>query len=218
MPLPPKPQLFIVTGSNGAGKSTLKQALLPAEFRDLDIFDGDIFYAKKSKEFYDRYKSSKEARKLADEALEAYFLELTDDYIKNQKHFAYEGHFTGAGAWKIPEKFKAAGFETHLIFCGLNNVTKSIQRVDIRVKKNGFHVPPLAISNNFYGNMEMLNKQFYLFDSIEVLDTSDNTILPICSVAGIESFTPLTDAVIPKWFKTGLPDIYKLLTPVMEDK
>ena len=47
MPLSGKPQLFIITGSNGAGKSTLKQALLPPEFGDLEIFDGDIFYTKK---------------------------------------------------------------------------------------------------------------------------------------------------------------------------
>jgi len=147
------PQLFIITGSNGAGKSTLKQALLPPEFAGLTIFDGDIFYTQKSTEFYQRYKSSKEARKLADEALEQHFIELTNQHIDAKEHFAYEGHFTGGGAWTTPQKFKDAGFQINLIFCGLNNVMKSIQRVDIRVKKNGFHVPPLAIENNFYGNI-----------------------------------------------------------------
>lgn len=70
-----KPQLFIITGSNGAGKSTYKQALFPPEFNDLPIFDGDIFYTLKSTEFYKQYKSSKEARKLAEEALEEEFLD-----------------------------------------------------------------------------------------------------------------------------------------------
>jgi len=94
----PKPQLFIITGSNGAGKSTLKQALLPTDFQKLEIFDGDIFYTKKSKEFYQLYKSSKEARKLAEEALENHFLQLIEDHIEQRQHFAYEGHFTGPGA------------------------------------------------------------------------------------------------------------------------
>jgi len=213
MPLTVKPQLFIITGSNGAGKSTLKQALLPPDFSELDIFDGDIFYTLKNTEFYRIYKSSKEARKLAEEALEDYFKILSENHIKEKKHFAYEGHFTGSGAWKVPEKFKEAGFEIHLIFCGLNNVVKSIQRVDIRVKKNGFHVPPLAIENNFYGNMEMLNKHFKMFNSIEILDTSNNTIIPICRIAGEESFTPLRNEDIPEWFKSGMSEIYKLLNP-----
>jgi len=148
-----KPQLFVITGSNGAGKSTLKQTLLPLEFRELDIFDGDIFYTKKSIEFYKKYKSDKEAKKLAQEALVEHFLKLKDDHINNGKHFAYEGHFTGEGAWETLRAFKVAGFEIHLIFCGLDKVNKSIQRVDIRVKKGGFHVPPLDIENNFYGKL-----------------------------------------------------------------
>ncbi|MDN3581016.1 zeta toxin family protein [Mucilaginibacter flavus] len=209
-----KPQLFIVTGSNGAGKSTLKQTLLPPEFSDLNIFDGDIFFTQKSTEFYKKYKSSKESRKLAEAALEEHFLDLTAQHIREKLHFAYEGHFTGAGAWKIPEKFKEAGFEIHLIFCGLNNLYKSVQRVDIRVKKGGFHVPPLAIENNFYGNMEMLNKNFKMFHSIEILDTSNNNILPVCSITQSGSFTPLSNAEIPNWFKTGLPEIYRLLVPL----
>ena len=64
-----KPKLFIITGSNGAGKSTYKQALLPAEFNTLEIFDGDIFYIKQSTAFYKINRSSKESRKLAEEAL-----------------------------------------------------------------------------------------------------------------------------------------------------
>ena len=96
MPFTDKPQLFIITGSNGAGKSTLKQALLPAAFQDLEIFDGDIFYTKKSTKFYKQFKNSKEAKRLAGEALEKHFLNLFEEHITEQKHFAYEGHFTGA--------------------------------------------------------------------------------------------------------------------------
>jgi len=208
-----KPQLFIITGSNGAGKSTLKQALLPVEYNNLEIFDGDIFYTQKSTEFYKQFGSSKEARKLANEALEEHFLKLVKDHISIGEHFAYEGHFTGDGAWAIPQKFKDAGFEIHMIFCGLNNFSKSVQRVDIRVKKGGFHVPPIAIENNFYGNMEMLNKNFKMFHSLIILDTSNNVLLPICHIFGEESFTPLSGEQIPDWFKNGLPAINKLLKP-----
>jgi len=93
--------------------------------------------------------------------------------IHKKGNFAYEGHFTGNGAWAIPKRFKEVGFEIHLIFCGLNTVIRSIQRVDMRVKKGGFHVTPLAIENNYFGNMEMLNKNYSMFDSVDLLDTSN---------------------------------------------
>ncbi|WP_316776384.1 zeta toxin family protein [Pedobacter antarcticus] len=192
MSLSVKPQLFIITGSNGAGKSTLKQALLPPEFSDLDIFDGDIFYTQKSTEFYKQHGSSKEAKKQANESLEQHFRTLITSHIANRLNFAYEGHFTGVGAWATPQQFKAAGFNIHLVFCGLKDVVKSIQRVEIRFKKGGFHVTPLDIDNNFQGNMHMLNKNFRMFDSIEVLDTSD-TILPICHLSIEGAHSPLQD-------------------------
>lgn len=210
MPSFSNPQLFIITGSNGAGKSTYRQALFPEEFHNLDIFDGDIFYSNKNTEYYKKYKSSKEARNLANEALEEHFIDLVDNHIRNQQHFAYEGHFTGPGAWKIPERFKAEGFDINLIFCGLDSVSTSIKRVEIRVRKNGFHVNPLDIENNYYGNMEMLNKYFSMFNSIEILDTS-NAILPVCSLRENEAFTPLSDENLPSWFKTYMPDIYALV-------
>lgn len=210
MPLSAKPQLFIITGSNGAGKSTLKQALLPPEFINLKIFDGDVFYTEKSAEFYKLHRSDKEARKQANEALELHFRELVANHIANKTHFAYEGHFTGQGAWQTPAKFKAAGFDIHLIFCGLKEVIKSIQRVEIRVKKGGFHVRPLDIENNFYGNMEMLEKNYMMFDSIEVIDTSD-AIFTVCHISKAGGYTPLDDEQIPEWFKKGLPNIHELI-------
>jgi len=73
-----RPQLFIITGSNGAGKSTYRQALLPAEFNTLHIFDGDIFFAQQRTAFYKINHSSKESRKLAEDALEQEFLRLAD--------------------------------------------------------------------------------------------------------------------------------------------
>lgn len=205
-----KPQLFIITGSNGAGKSTYKQALLPAEFSNLEIFDGDIFYTQKSTEFYKLNRSSKESRKLAEEALEKEFLRLVELSISQKTNFAYEGHFTGGGAWKIPERFKKEGFEIHLIFCGLNKLTRSMQRVEVRVKKGGFHVTPLAIENNYLGNMEMLDKNFIMFDSVELIDTS-NTIIPIAKIINGVPEKRVPANQLPQWIKNGMPLIFEVI-------
>ena len=169
-----------------------------------------FFIPKKSIEFYKQHGSSKEAKKQAIESLEIHFRTLIVHHITNRLHFAYEGHFTGAGAWATPQQFKDAGFDIHLIFCGLKDVVKSIQRVEIRFKKGGFHVSPLDIGNNFHGNMQMLNKNFQMFDSIEILDTSD-TILSICHLSKGRAYSLLQDKDIPHWFKEGLPELYRML-------
>ncbi|SHN45508.1 zeta toxin family protein [Chitinophaga sp. CF418] len=214
MPFSIKPKLFIVTGSNGAGKSTYRQYLLPPEFSYLDVFDGDLFYTRKSIEFYKIHGSSKEARKQAEEALEQEFLRMVDHSVTQRIHFAYEGHFTGAGAWKIPQRFKAEGFEIHLIFCGLNTVTKSIKRVDERVKEGGFHVTPLAIQNNFYGNMEMLEKNYQMFNSVEILDTSSDQILQVAKLEHGRPMFSLPADEIPEWFKNGMPKLYDIVLAI----
>jgi predicted ABC-type ATPase len=205
-----KPRLFIITGSNGAGKSTYKQTLLPAEFSSLKIFDGDIFYTQQSTAFYKKNRSSKESRKLAEEALENEFLRLVKLSISQKNNFAYEGHFTGTGAWKIPERFKREGFEIHLIFCGLNTLIRSVQRVEMRVKSGGFYVPPLAIENNYWGNMEMLDKNFGMFDSVEIIDTS-NLIIPIAKLIHGVPVSAIPSNQIPEWLKKGMPVIYKII-------
>ncbi len=205
-----KPQLFIIAGSNGAGKSTYKQALLPKGFKGLNIFDGDLYFTRQLTCFYKINRSSKESRKLAEQALEDEFFGLVELHISQQQDFAYEGHFTGKGAWQIPERFKREGYEIHLIFCGLNSLTRSVQRVNLRVKKGGFHVTPLAIENNYWGNMEMLDKNFAMFDSVEIVDTS-NTIIPIATLkSGYPSRTVPIDQ-IPIWLKQGMPVIFELL-------
>lgn len=205
-----KPQLFIITGSNGAGKSTYKQTLLPIEFTNLQIFDGDIFYTQKSIEFYKINKSSKESRKLAEEALEWEFLRLVELNISQLTSFAYEGHFTGNGAWRVPERFKENGFEIHLIFCGLNTLTRSIQRVEMRVKKGGFHVTPLAIENNYWGNMEMLDKNFKMFDSVELIDTSGKMI-PVAKFLNGNIEQSVAIDQVPDWLRNGMPVIFELI-------
>ena len=171
---------------------------MPIDFNSLEIVDGDIYYTKQSTAFYKQTRSSKESGKLAEEALEIEFLRLVELRISRRESFAYEGHFTGKGAWQIPERFKQQGFEIHLIFCGLNTVKQSVQRVDMRVKKGGFHVSPLAIENNYWGNMEMLDKNFSMFDSVEIIDTSNF----LTFIAKIESGEMVTAISLRDCLKT----------------
>lgn len=77
----------------------------------------------------------------------------------------------------------------------------------MRVKKGGFHVTPLAIENNYWGNMEMLDKNFEMFDSVELIDTS-NLIVPVCTLEFGKVTKSIQVNLIPRWVQKGMPLIY----------
>jgi predicted ABC-type ATPase len=80
----------------------------------------------------------------------------------------------------------------------------------MRVKKGGFHVPPLAIENNYWGNMEMLDKNFPMFDSVELIDTS----LKMISIAKLLNGNvgrSIPPDQVPEWLKSGMPIMFELI-------
>jgi predicted ABC-type ATPase len=80
----------------------------------------------------------------------------------------------------------------------------------MRVKKGGFHVTPLAIGNNYFGNMEMLDKNFAMFDSVELMDTS-NLIIPIAKLESGVPASAVPSDQIPAWLKKNMPVIFKAI-------
>jgi predicted ABC-type ATPase len=52
------------------------------------------------------------------------------------------------------------GYFVNMIFFGLNDTRESQLRVLERVKDGGHNVPRLMLENNFYGNLDQLNRTF----------------------------------------------------------
>jgi len=66
------------------------------------------------------------------------------------------------------------------------------------------------MENNYWGNMEMLNKNFKMFDSIELIDTS-NSIMPVCKLSLGKIVSSVSYDQIPTWLKAGMSEIYKVI-------
>jgi predicted ABC-type ATPase len=134
---------------------------------------------------------------------------LVEEAIGNKKDFAYEGHFTEDSSWNVPKLFKEQDYEIHFIFFGLNNTDESELRVLERVKDGGHHVPRLMIENNFYGNLEQLNRNFSILNFLTIFDTS--TLKPLLLVETVNSKLALTLPLekLPDWFRSYLPEILK---------
>jgi predicted ABC-type ATPase len=206
------PLLYIITGSNGAGKSSIGPDYVPEHLSDA-IFDGDKLFMQKRSEFWQNgIKSHKECKKLAAEVVQTTFDRLVEIALRNNIDFAYEGHFTNDATWGIPQKFKEAGYDIHLIFFGLTDIALSETRVIGRAKEGGHYVDPLTLSSNFYGNLEKLDKYFSIFDSVTLIDTSAFEHIGLAIMERGVCVSAVPQSELPEWFTTNLPIITKTLT------
>lgn len=152
-------------------------------------------------------RANKEAKRLALQFVEETFDNLVERAILMQSDFAYEGHFTNEATWDIPRRFKAAGYSIHMIFFGLTNTNLSEIRVVARSKEGGHYVDPTTVAANFYGNLEKLNTHFAIFDSLQIIDTSEteHTILVAFVNGKVES--AISSQLLPAWFQRYLPTL-----------
>jgi predicted ABC-type ATPase len=149
----------------------------------------------------------KEARKLAFAFVEKTFDQLVAEALAHPTDFVYEGHFTNEATWDIPKRFKASGFTIHMIYFGLANTNLSELRVVDRTKEGGHYVDPVTVANNFYGNLQQLNKHFEIFDTLQIVDTSEaeHKVLAVFANGKVDTSVAFTD--LPQWFVANLPNL-----------
>lgn len=210
------PDLYIITGSNGAGKSTVGPDYLPLHIQQqANIFDGDKLFMQKRSEYWNAgIQSHKECRKLALEFVEETFENLVAAALSSNADFAYEGHFTNEATWDIPRKFKAAGYSIHLTFFGLTDTNLSELRVIDRSKEGGHYVDPKTVADNFFGNLEKLNQHFRLFDSVQIVDTSEAEHKVLAVLQEGIPVSAIASTELPEWFRTTLPEITQVIREV----
>ena len=208
------PSLYIITGSNGAGKSTVGARYLPEHIRNnYTIFDGDLLFVKKQRELFRLVTHSpKEARKLAfQHVVDALLGSFTKTPSSTGKLLLYEGHFTNDAIWDTPRRFKAAGYDIHLLFLGLTDPDLSQFRVTGRVAKGGHFVDRLTIEDNFKGNLEMLNLNFRFIDHLTIIDTSEIHHITLATLNSGVVTSAVPAAMLPDWFRVYLVEIAKMI-------
>ncbi len=208
------PDIYIITGSNGAGKSTVGPTYLP-EYLQLNypVFDGDKLFMQKQRELWKNgHRAVKETKKIAYQFVSDTFDRLVNDALEKREHFVYEGHFTNDSAWDIPKRFKDAGYKTNLLFFGLLSPDLSELRVVDRVKEGGHYVDRRTIEDNFYGNLEKLNKYSCIIDNLTVVDTSAVGHKVLCNIINGEVVESVSPKSLPAWFKSYLPLIFEKIS------
>ncbi|HXB32970.1 MAG TPA: zeta toxin family protein [Puia sp.] len=200
--------LYIITGSNGAGKSSVGPRYLPEKIVNQGpVFDGDKLFVEKRKELWRTIKSPKECNKLAYEFVVETFDCLKEKALTGHEDFAYEGHFTNEATWNIPRQFLAAGYRIHLIYLGLKDTGLSERRVNYRSQAGGHYVDPQTVADNFYGNLEKLNRHYGLFNSVKIIDSSKARHIVLTIFDKGHPALAISSKDLPRWFRNDLPDI-----------
>lgn len=192
------PNLYIIAGPNGAGKSIFSRTLVTVDY---DVFDGDK-YVTQLKEKYPETGSDV----LQDRVNEHEFKLAKEKAIKEKGSFAFETNFSSSDPTKSLREFRAAGYNVHLIFMGVNTIAERIQRVSIRVKDGGHKVLEDSIVYNFEHGYANLYKYYKEFDSVVLFDNSvpnkGNVRVPLMVLHWkngiIEDFM---DSNTPAWIK-----------------
>jgi Uncharacterized protein conserved in bacteria len=158
------PSLFIVAGPNGSGKSLFSKELTNTDF---GVFDGDKHMAALKNKYPET----------GSEALwsfinENVFQEQKQIAIKALSNYAFETNFSSDNPMKTAREFKKAGYETHLIFMGLDTLEESIQRVAYRVRKGGHKVSEESIRFNYEFGYKNLYKYVTEFDFVTLFNNA----------------------------------------------
>lgn len=165
-----KPQFFILAGPNGAGKSTYGHEHVP---RGTHMFNGDLVYAQLIEQYPD-YDPEKLKGGVAVQ------LEKGRDFaISRADHFAFESNYSNDLATEITSTFKHAGYETNLIYFGLDDVYTSALRVDTRVALGGHDIDTNTLLFNYQEGIKRVQEHMHLYDRIRFVDTSVKGIAPI---------------------------------------
>ncbi|OOQ58524.1 zeta toxin family protein [Mucilaginibacter pedocola] len=154
------PQLYVFAGPNGAGKSTFATSMIPS---GTPIFDGDKKFAELKSFFYDLDES-----KIWLSVTDVFFPEWKEEMISSKKDAAFETNFRDSQVINSVKQFMNAGFESRLIFMGLDSVEASIERVELRVAKGGHNVSVEYININFEKSLQNLSQYYQTFTSVHL--------------------------------------------------
>ncbi|MFT5725597.1 MAG: putative ABC-type ATPase [Bacteroidia bacterium] len=122
-----------------------------------------------------------------DEMIESQISQLTKHHFKEtaQYHldkdlsFSFQTNFNQTHANHWCNLFSNKGFETHLIFLFVDDVSICKTRVNKRVKEGGHFVPEYEIEERYSAGLKNLDTSFNLYDKTTIFKTGQQRIVPL---------------------------------------
>lgn len=181
-----KATMYVFAGNNGSGKSTIRNLLIDRIGLSVNI-DSDALARRINPE--DPEKARVTAGKSA--------IRLAHECIERHRDFSIETTLSGNYAIRLMKQAKQHGFEISMFYVGLGDPKLNIERVAIRVRNGGHHIPTSDIMHRHQSSIQNLLLHLDIIDVFTVIDNSTiggEVVLQIeCGNMKYKS------AILPKW-------------------
>lgn len=158
-----RPSLYVIAGPNGAGKTTFARKFLPQYVECLEFVNADFIAGGLSPFAPER--AAIHAGRL--------MLEQINSLAKRGLDFGFETTLSGKTYIKLLQDMKKRGYLIHIFFLWIPNVELAIERIQLRVRNGGHHIPEAIVRRRFCRSLPNFI-HFYkpLADSWTIFDNS----------------------------------------------
>ena len=157
-------RLYIISGCNGAGKTTASYTILP-EMLDCNEFINADEIAKGLSPFNHNKVAIKAGRLM---------LTRIDELLENGVDFAFETTLATRSYVNTVKKAQEKGYLVTVLYFWLNSPELAVERVRIRVKEGGHHIPEETIRRRYdLGISNMFNLYIPITDYWMFINNSE---------------------------------------------
>jgi predicted ABC-type ATPase len=166
-------RIIIIAGSNGAGKTTFAREFLPKEVGCPVFVNADLIAAGLSP--FEPAAAAIRAGRMMIEEIET--------HVSKRHSFAFETTLSGRRYARMIPQWQRIGYRIKLVFLHLQDVKIAIERVRMRVRQGGHHVPENVIRRRYEAGWRNFQQVYRSsVDSWALYDNSGET--PRCVDAG----------------------------------
>ena len=159
---------YFILGTNGSGKTTYYNKFLSS--LGVSYINSDLISYSLQDEGLSRVGAINKSSTIA--------VRLIGEHVNNGESFLTESTFSSddrMSTLEIIKELKKQGYLVYGYYIGTDNLSKNNKNVRKRVKNNeGHHVDSEVIEKRYHKGIELLNKNYSLFDSLEIIDNSQN--------------------------------------------
>lgn len=164
-----KPHFIIISSTNGSGKSSFGETLSQIGKKRIPFLDTDMLYKAKYGEY--REYTLDEMKETSKE-----IAKTRDYFLKNKKSFIVEKIISNKDEiLHLINQAKEHGFNTTLIYLGLDTLDESYRRIENRLSEGRHNVDPEVVKKNLQNSISNFKAIAESVNNVAIYDNTEAT-------------------------------------------